>query len=204
MGGGVRLVEHAVTLNIEQLIRERALTAGARSSGELTWTFPSGEAGSACFEALLAAPGYLQLDFEVREEGSETRRPIRQKISLATTKLNFGGVRWWFVCPAAGKRVGRLHLPSDGGIFASRQAHGLTYACQNENVYARARRRSLKVLSRLGVPQGDGGPLYNDAGWPLFVLKPKGMRWETYGRCLDEVKRFNSIANCRFVRLTLR
>src|SRR6185503_19505754 len=48
-----------------------------------------------------------------------------QKIDLAWSKTHFGGRRWWFMCPDAGKRVGILYLPEGERRFLSREAYGL-------------------------------------------------------------------------------
>src|SRR5262249_2106445 len=117
------LVEYSVNLNIEQLRQAGALMPGLRTSGELHWTFATGQLGSANFEALLSSKdGYLQLDLKLPSGGAST---TKQRISLTTTNLYFGGARWWFVCPVTGKRVGRLHLPPRANQFLSRRAYGL-------------------------------------------------------------------------------
>ena len=57
---------------------------------------------------------------------------VRQDISVVRTRPNFGGFRWWFLCPGAGQRCGRrsykLYLPATGSGFACRVRHGLAYA----------------------------------------------------------------------------
>ena len=59
------------------------------------------------------------------------------KVRLVTTKPNYGGRRWWFICPLVRRdggpprRVAKLYLPSGGKYFGSREAYGLTYTtCQ--------------------------------------------------------------------------
>ena len=52
-------------------------------------------------------------------------------VRLVSTRPNYGGRRWWFVCPLVGRRVAKLYLPPGGRLFGSREAYGLTYAfCQ--------------------------------------------------------------------------
>jgi hypothetical protein len=64
----------------------------------------------------------LQLYFN-REDVS-----VEQDIRLVNTDPNYGGVRWWFLCPRCSRRASRLHLPSRGGsrFFCSR-CHDLSY-----------------------------------------------------------------------------
>lgn len=187
-GRAGHLVEQAVTLNIDQFIRLGALTPGSSTSGQVNWTFGSGQAGFASFAIKLLNPdSYLQIDFLIRDRATGVRRDVRQKIVLVTTKPHFGGMRWWFVCPINGDRVGRLHLPSDASVFASRRAHSLTYACRGEGVYARAARRSRKLTRKL-----DADPLIG-----LTPLKPKWMRWKTYLRCISQIKKLEGVALSR-------
>ena len=66
------------------------------------------------------------------------------KIRLEATTLNYGGIRWWFICPIVRRdggpprRVAKLCLPSGGKYFGSREAYGLTYtSCQESGKYRR-------------------------------------------------------------------
>ena len=62
---------------------------------------------------------------------------VDYKVQLVTTKPNYGGHRWWFICPIVRRdggpprRVAKLYLPSGSKYFGSREAYGLTYtSCQ--------------------------------------------------------------------------
>jgi hypothetical protein len=50
-----------------------------------------------------------------------------QTVSLVSTVPHYGGLRWWFLCPRCGRRVGRLHLNAHAPAFACRACHNLTY-----------------------------------------------------------------------------
>lgn len=54
-------------------------------------------------------------------------RVVKQDIGLELTKPNYGGMRWWFVCPMCSRRVSRLHLPSHAYYFSCRQCFDLSY-----------------------------------------------------------------------------
>jgi len=67
-----------------------------------------------------------------------------QVIPVTTTPCFYGGVRYWFLCPAVTdgllceNRVGVLYLPPGGTIFGCRQCHDLTYeSCQKSHKYDR-------------------------------------------------------------------
>ena len=179
----VRLVEDGLTLNVDQLIKARFLIPGSRISGRIDWAFTrTGQpAGAVRYESQLALPNaYLRLYFTVSIRGES--HSMEQEIRLTTTRPRFGGARWWFICPQSGARVGRLHLPPGSLQFAARRAHGLRYACQTENASQRATRRAWKLVARLGG-ETDSYSL------PLLPLKPKRMRWSTYSKRVNQLRR---------------
>jgi hypothetical protein len=64
--------------------------------------------------------------------------PNEQTIQLNTTRPHFGGLRWWFVCPAFARQGTRrlvrcICLPSGASAFASRAAHRLNYQSQKDS-----------------------------------------------------------------------
>ena len=174
------VVEDGLTLNIDQLI----LIPGSRISGRIDWSNRMVEpAASVEYESQLALPNaYLRLYFAVRDSVSGSSHLVRQEIRLTTSSPRFGGVRWWFICPHSGARVGRLHLPPGSSLFAGRQAYALRYACQTENRHQRAARRASKLIARLG-----GRP---DPYFPPD--RPKRMRWSTYAKKVNELRRFKT------------
>ena len=52
---------------------------------------------------------------------------VKQAIRLDRTPLNYGGVRWWFICPGCSRRVAHLHLPSRAYYFRCRHCYNLSY-----------------------------------------------------------------------------
>jgi hypothetical protein len=88
-------------------------------------------------------------------------------------------VRWWWVCPATGRRVAKLYLPVGGARFLSRQAYGLVYASQGEDEVARAHRRAARLHALLGSPRR--------SAFGATPPKPKWMRWPTYERLAAEL-----------------
>lgn len=104
--------------------------------------------------------------------------PEDYRVRLTTTVPNYGGRRWWFVCPARGIRTAKLYLASGGDWFASRQAYGLAYRSQREGAFDRMAERAHDLRRKLGGVAGFDAP---------FPKKPKGMHWKTYNRMLDEI-----------------
>ena len=90
-----------------------------------------------------------------------------------------GGPRWYWTCPVTGHRTERLYLV-DGMGPASRQAHGLVYACQRETPRERAARRARKLRRHLGEALPVVGGRVPD--------QPPRMTPRVYGRLVDAVR----------------
>jgi len=67
---------------------------------------------------------------------------MEYKVGIERMACRFGGVRYWFLCPAVkdgvycGNRVTKLFLPSGGSVFGCRQCYDLTYqSCQQSHKY---------------------------------------------------------------------
>jgi hypothetical protein len=101
-------------------------------------------------------------------------RLIEECVYLDRTPCHYGGERSWFMCPDCGKNVAVLYALRTR--FACRHCHNLTYESTRENAFLRTLRRQKKALKQLSRDFRDSGPLQ----------KPKGMRWRTYHRLLDE------------------
>ena len=69
---------------------------------------------------------------------------LEYKVGIERTACRFGGVRYWFLCPAVkdgvycGNRVTKLFLPPAGKVFGCRRCYDLTYqSCQESHKYDR-------------------------------------------------------------------
>lgn len=64
-------------------------------------------------------------------------RDCKQWLNLYSTPMNFGGVRWWFECPACERRCTKLHSPFISSQFKCRKCLDLTYhSCQEAGTFA--------------------------------------------------------------------
>lgn len=125
------------------------------------------------------------------------------KIALATTKPNYGGVRYWFICPYCEKRKGALYQV--GRAVICRVCAGLYYAGQDN----KARRHTFTKIMALHDKQlnlinnldpglynsymGLGHLLACDLAYRLYDTpkRPKGMHWATYARKLEQIDRIS-------------
>jgi hypothetical protein len=117
--------------------------------------------------------GYLRLIYNYRASNADNWEPLDYPIQLQTTPCNYGGVRYWFTCPAVGcgRRVAILY--SGGKYYACRQCYQLAYQSQRESKGDRGHRGANKIRNKLGWEPG----IAHRRG-----AKPKGMHWQTFNR----------------------
>ena len=101
---------------------------------------------------------------------------VNHRLDLVSTCPNYGGRRWWFVCPglvsgACRRRVRKLYLAPGEKYFACRRCCDLRYASQREDYVHRALSKAQAIRVRLGG---------SAAMHRKFPPKPKRMRWKTY------------------------
>lgn len=102
----------------------------------------------------------------------------KHHIRLATTQPNYGGVRYWFICPRCGKRKGSIHCISHR--FACRKCFGLFYESQRAAWYERSLNKAEKIAERYKA-NGNG----IDGYW---FNRPKGMHKRKYERICAEME----------------
>lgn len=121
------------------------------------------------------------------------------KIALATTKPNYGGVRYWFVCPNCEKRKGALYQV--GRAVICRVCAGLYYAGQDNkarrNMFDKImalHEHQLELINKLDPVlynsyMGLGHLLACDLAYRMYITpkRPKGMHWATYYKKMDEI-----------------
>lgn len=114
----------------------------------------------------------IRLFYSYNRIGEESE-DLDYVVNLQTTSCNYGGARYWFLCPivGCGRRVAVLYL--GGKYFACRHCYRLAYRSQRESNHDRADRKANKIRDKLKWAQG----VLNTMGG-----KPKGMHWKTYYR----------------------
>lgn len=144
-------IESFTTLDIRRLRKLGFIRPGYEASGPLHWRDEDGkELASIALKVSLpnldgpVATGEAVLSFSY---GGEART---QTIRIVGRPMRYGGHRFYFVCPLRHERCERLAVVR--GVFASRQAHRLTYRSQSEDLYGRLHRKSAKLEKRLYGP----------------------------------------------------
>ena len=137
-------VEDCLPLDIAKLFRDGMLRANCAGSGPLVWRIvATGEETSSLgyeFNTRNGHTGLMRLQYRFHDE----RGSVDYSLSLTTTPLPWGGVRWWFRCPLSidgqycGRRVRKLYRPAGATYFGCRRCYDLTYtSCQESHKYDR-------------------------------------------------------------------
>lgn len=156
-------VEQALSLDAARWMRDGILRPQALVRGAWRWTFCGGRTATIGYEADTRQPGnpFALIWYTRTPEGGESER-FNYVVELTSTRPHFGGLRWWFLCPFCGQRVGKLHLPPGGRYFGCRTCHDLTYtSCQDSG---RCRWLFRAVAEELGTDESAVRRLWNQIG----------------------------------------
>ncbi len=156
---------------IDTVVLKRIGHLDYQKEGVLVWTHPyEGIIGRISVEVDIVHET-IHLKYKITNEVSDEVRHMDYYISLTSTACNFGGKRWWFLCPmvVGGRpchgRVRRLYKSSD--YFACRNCHNLCYSDQNQNhqdsfaglnQFNSLERRMIKLQNEIKIPYYKGQP----------------------------------------------
>lgn len=173
--GGRPTADASRRIDLAWMLRTGRAAEGSEYRGILSWTCGGSSSGSISYVAAMGEPGVERLELSyTRGEGAD-REQVRQDVRLCYTVPNYGGKRWWMICPYRGHRVGKLYLPPGGDRFASRRAWRLGYQSQRDTMRDRPFERLFRLQKKLGCEQG----------WEAGLRRPKGMWNRTFERHLE-------------------
>ena len=125
-------VEDCPEIDIARMKRQYRLKPGCHTSGSLHWSRGGKRTNSINYEAHLdLSPAFIRLHYTL--DGTEK---VDYQVYLVTTQPNYGGLRWWFLCPNPNcrRRAGKLYLAPGSRYFLCRNCQDLTYAsCQESH-----------------------------------------------------------------------
>lgn len=109
-------------------------------------------------------------------------------VSVVTTQPNYGGARYWWLCPSCNKRVRILY---GGKIFACRKCHNLTYETTQTggDRMTTIDNRLYNIRRKLGAKGGIHDQLPE---------RPKGMHDKTYSRLMCEYFNLHDLRRLAF------
>lgn len=179
-GGWRPHIESALRLNLPRLFAQSALLPGRETWGSWQWTNDDGDrVASVGYCAVLGGDsGTLTLDYTHADRDTGERKAVTCVIRLYTVRPNYGGLRWYFVCPYTGRRALKLYKWAGIEQFCHRTAirPTPTYASQRDGGSDRIMRQRWAIRRKLGDEYSD---LFGEP------FKPKWMRWHTFQRYLD-------------------
>jgi len=102
---------------------------------------------------------YINLKYTITDKSTNQKTEIDYNAKLTWTPCNFGGRRWWFICPLVvngqicSRRVGVLYLAS-GKYFGCRHCYNLTYeSCKESHKFDR-------LFRELGITEKQAKELF--------------------------------------------
>lgn len=162
-------------IDLAWMMRTGKVKEGCYIRGTLHWTCRGQPAGAISYTAIMDELGAERLELSYTREHDGERESVSQTIRLTHTSPQFGGKRWWMICPYRNARVGKLYKPNGGDRFASRQAWRLGYHSQRIASVERPREALFRLQEKLGGQVGVGA----------YLHRPKGMWQRTYNRHLE-------------------
>ena len=105
----------------------------------MNWTRNGERTGGISFVvSTVEGDEYIRFQYTLADRYSGEKNDLDYKVRLGSTPCNFGGRRWWFICPlvvngrACTRRVGVLYL-AGGRYFGCRHCYNLTYESSKES-----------------------------------------------------------------------
>ena len=107
---------------------------------------------------------FLRVYFTQTDNNTWEKKDFKYDIRLESTKCNYWGVRWWFICPCKQNRCWKLYLQSNW-YFASRKTLWLRYYDQNrskkwrefDSIFPKDI-QALKIYETIKYPYRNGKP----------------------------------------------
>ncbi len=172
-------------IEIDWMVRDRRAIPCAITKGTLSWTCNGEPAGSVSYEADLMDLNAAELRLSYIIDRGSGPMSVQQVIALAYTVPNYGGRRWWMICPTSKMRVGKLYLPFGGGEFAGRFVWRVGYRSQRVGHFDRPFEKLFRLQNKLGC----------EPGWDGGLIRPKGMWARTFERHLRQYDALDEICS---------
>lgn len=174
----------ALRIDLAWMLRTGRITEGAIVSGSLHWNCGGRPSGSINYRAVMHEIASERLELSYSRGPDHARESVNQTVTLVHTVPNYGGKRWWMICPYRGCRVGKLYLPNGGDRFASRQAWRLGYQSQRDARRDRCFSKLNRLQRKLGCMEGYEAPLRRPKGmWRRTFERHQERYWQLEDEC---------------------
>mgnify|MGYP001137685933 CR=1 FL=1 len=172
---GRPIAEHCLRIDLAWMMRQGLAREGRNIPGTLNWTCRGSPSGSIGYRAIIDEAGRERLELDYTQGKGDDAEQVTQTIAIRFTEPNYGGKRWWMICPYRNIRVGLLYFPPGGGRFASRAAWQLGDQSQRDGPRDKPFERLFRLQKKLG----------SEPGWGNYPRRPKGIWRRTYERHLE-------------------
>jgi len=134
-------VEDCRSISISFLRKHGYFSEPCSMSGSIVWKNCYGEQTSSIGVAVSTMYGdnYVRFQYTTTDRNTGEKTDYDYKVQLTTTPCNFGGVRYWFICPLSkngvycGRRVAKLYKAPGAEYFGCRHCFDLSYESRNES-----------------------------------------------------------------------
>jgi hypothetical protein len=128
----------------------------------MNWTRHGEVTGSIGFVvSTVEGDEYIRFQYTQTNRHSGEKSDLDYKARLDSTPCNFGGRRWWFICPLVvngrpcNRRVGVLYI--DGGKYLGcRHCHNLTYTSSKES------HQFDRMFRRMGIDPKEAKAIFKE------------------------------------------
>ena len=138
-------VEDCRSVSNSFLNKHGYLNESSARSGGIAWKNCYGEETGSIGIVVSTFEGerYVRFYYTFTNRSAGEKTNYDYKVALTTTPCNFGGVRYWFICPLSrngvycGRRVGNPYCAPGGDYYGCRHCYDLSYESRNEPRFAR-------------------------------------------------------------------
>jgi len=127
-------VDEVRSIDILDLQRKKVFSKGTTWSWTLSWSRKGEVIASISYlvESGENGPSGLRFIYTITDNETEKKKDYNYIIPVVSTRCNYGGKRWWFICPpVVGRSCQRrrriVYMPPGAEYFGCRECHRLTY-----------------------------------------------------------------------------
>jgi len=128
-------VDEARPIDILDLQRKGVFVNGPTWNWTVSWSRNDQVVASISYRVESGDNGQISLRFmyTITDGKTGNKKDFNYSIPVVSTSCNYGGVRWWFVCPlvvngqACTRRCRIVYMPQGAEYFGCRECHQLTY-----------------------------------------------------------------------------
>ncbi len=174
--------DELLKLSIGWLKKQKSIQENSKINGELCWkrycdsSKPTNIASINFLSNFIGGNKYIELSYTYNNQEA-----IRYKIQIDTSIPNYGGKRYWFICPKCNRKVAFLYLRK---TFLCRHCNKLTYKTQQVGYSNRMSIKSQKYKNRV---------MKNDN-------KKRWVHWKTFYNTMDKADYYEDLSYINFYK----